>query len=86
MANYIEILIYVAAYLCRFRSVEYHVYQHLFFAYSIATRFNIFVINYKRDDNETKMLTPKEDGLMSVDTMCAVSNEEVSVPKRPLNL
>ncbi|RMX49961.1 hypothetical protein pdam_00013948 [Pocillopora damicornis] len=42
-----------------------------------ATRFNIFVINYKRDDNETKMLTPKEDGLMSVDTMCAVSNEEI---------
>ena len=33
MANYIEILIYVAAYLCRFRSVEYHVYEHLFFAY-----------------------------------------------------
>ena len=33
MANYIEILIYVAACLCRFRSVEYHVYQHLFFAY-----------------------------------------------------
>ena len=33
MANYIEILIYVAAYLCRFRSVEYQVYEHLFFAY-----------------------------------------------------
>lgn len=57
-----------------------------FLLISIATRFNIFVIDYKRDDNETKMLTPKEDGLMSVDTMCAVSNEEVSVPKRPLNL
>lgn len=52
----------------------------------IATRFNIFVINYKRDDNETKMLTPKEGELMSVDTMCAVSNEKVSVPKGPLNL
>ena len=33
MANYIEILIYVAAYLCRSRSVELHVYQHLLFAY-----------------------------------------------------
>lgn len=51
----------------------------------IVIRFNIFVINYKRDDNEIKMLIFKEDGLMSVDIMCVVFNEEVSVFKRFFN-
>lgn len=51
----------------------------LLFVISIATRFSVYVLNYARDDEATKVLTPKKDGVMTIDCMCAVSDTRVSV-------
>lgn len=42
-----------------------------------ATKFSVYVINYARDHDDTKVLTPKKDELMSIDCMCAVSDTQV---------
>lgn len=55
-----------------------------FYFYSvafIATRFSVYVINYERVDEATKVLTPKEKGLMSIDCICKVSDTRVGEGK-----
>ena len=52
--------------------------MHNFFSVaSIATRFSVYIINYERVDEATKVLTPKENGRMSIDCMCKVSDTRV---------
>lgn len=55
--------------------------NQLFCVASIATRFSVYVINYERVDEATKVLTPKEDEQMSIDCMCKVSDTRVGEGK-----
>ncbi|KAJ7365979.1 Rab guanyl-nucleotide exchange factor [Desmophyllum pertusum] len=42
-----------------------------------ATRFSVYVINYERDHEATKVLTPEDGVPLSIDCMCKVSDTRV---------